>query len=283
MGDTSSSRGGGRTEQGVPSSSVVYPVFEECLPEPLTRTGKYSVRFARTPEELVSVQTLRFEVFNLELGEGLEESFRTGRDEDRFDPVCHHLMVIHDESRKVVGTYRLQTNAMAAAAGGFYSVTEFALEGFPNEVIESAVEVGRACVAKEHRSRHVLFLLWRGLAAYMDKNKKRFLFGCCSLTSQDPVEGKRVMDHLVSQGQVHERFSVRPQPDWECYDEDRPPEVPASEEQVHLPQLFRIYLRYGAKVCGPPAIDRFFKTIDYLVVLDTDDLDPGAREMFFKK
>ena len=63
----------------------------------------------------------------------------------------------------------------------------------------------------------------------------------------------------------------------------RPPEVPASEEKVELPQLFRIYLRYGAKVCGPPAIDRFFKTIDYLVVLDTAVLDSETREMFFKK
>lgn len=283
MEDTSRFQEGVRPAQGSPSSSPAYPVFEECLPEPLTRTGKYTVRFARTPEELVSIQTLRFSVFNLELGEGLEESFRTGRDEDRFDPVCHHLMVIHNESQQVVGTYRLQTNAMAEALGGFYSVEEFALEGLPGDVIESAVEVGRACVAREHRNRHVLFLLWRGLAAYMDKNKKRFLFGCCSLTSQDPVEGKRVMDHLISQGLVHETFTVSPQPDWKCYDEARPPEVPASDEKVSLPQLFRIYLRYGARVCGPPAIDRLFKTIDYLIVLDTADLDPDTRKMFFNK
>jgi putative hemolysin len=172
---------------------------------------------------------------------------------------------------------------MAETLGGFYSVDEFDLDGFPGGVIENAVEVGRACVAREHRNRQVLFLLWRGLAAYIDKNKKRFLFGCCSLTSQDVVEGKRVMDHLVSQGHVHQSFTVRPQPGWECYDERRPPEVPASEKKVDLPQLFRIYLRYGARVCGPPAIDRFFKTIDYLVVLDTAELDSETREMFFRK
>jgi len=54
-------------------------------------------------------------------------------------------------------------------------------------------------------------------------------------------------------------------------------------EKDDLPQLFRIYLRYGAKVCGPPAIDRFFKTIDYLVVLDVDELDPDTHATFFKK
>jgi len=281
MGDTSRSGGRSRPAEGDRPSSLIYPVFEECLPEPLQRTGRYTVRFARSPEELAAIQKLRFEVFNLELGEGLEESFRTGRDEDRFDPVCHHLMVIHDESRRIVGTYRVQTNGMAEALGGFYSIDEFALEGLPADVIDNAVEVGRACVAREYRNRQVLFLLWRGLAAYMEQNRKRYLFGCCSLTSQDPVEGKRVMDHLVGTGHVHPRFTVRPQPGWECYDEALPPEVPASEEKVQLPQLFRIYLRYGARVCGPPAIDRFFKTIDYLVVLDTADLDSETREMFF--
>ena len=178
----------------------------------MTRTGKYTVRYARSAEELRAIQRLRFEVFNLELGEGLEESFRTGHDEDRFDPVCHHLMVIHNESGEVVGTYRVQTSAMAEAPGGFYSVDEFALDSFPHGVIENAVEVGRACVAREHRNRHVLFLLWRGLAAYIERNRKRYLFGCCSLTSQDPVEGRRVMEHLVREGHVDESFTVLPQP-----------------------------------------------------------------------
>jgi putative hemolysin len=265
------------------SAPLAYPVFAECLPEQLTRTGKYTVRFARTPDELEAIQKLRFEVFNLELGEGLEESYQTGRDEDRFDPVCHHLMVIHNETNRIVGTYRMQTSAMAQAYGGFYSVDEFALDGMPGDIIDNAVEVGRACVAREHRNRQVLFLLWRGLAAYVDLNKKRYLFGCCSLTSQDPVEGRRVMDYLEREGNTHPGLEVKPQPDWQCYDLDCPPEPPPSDEKVDLPQLFRIYLRYGAKVCGPPAIDRFFKTIDYLVVLDVEELDPEAHATFFRK
>ena len=48
-----------------------------------------------------------------------------------------------------------------------------------------------------------------------------------------------------------------------------------------VPPLFRTYLRYGAKVCGPPAIDRDFKTIDYLVALDVDALSRGSFKLFF--
>jgi putative hemolysin len=49
------------------------------------REERYSVRFAQTHEELSAALKLRFEIFNLELREGLDESFQTGRDEDEFD------------------------------------------------------------------------------------------------------------------------------------------------------------------------------------------------------
>jgi putative hemolysin len=229
--------------------------------------------------QLEAVQRLRFEVFNLELGEGLEESFETGLDRDHFDPVCHHLMIVDVREDKVVGTYRIQTHEMASDYGGFYSANEFDLEGLPAEVRSEAIEIGRASVSLEHRNQKVLFLLWRGLAAYMSKNDKRFLFGCCSLTSQDPVDGKRVMDFLQENGHCHPHFNVQPQPDWRCYEAGYDPGPP--DEKVKLPKLFRTYMRYGAKVCGPPAIDRFFKTIDYLVLLDTDELDRTTRTLFF--
>lgn len=258
---------------------VSYPVLPECLPRPLTRTGKYSVRFARTAEELDEVLRLRFEVFNVELGEGLDESWRTGRDVDPFDAVCHHLMVVEETSGRLVGTYRMQTAEMAARHNGFYTADEFDLRTLPDEVLERTVEVGRASVARDFRNRSMLFLLWRGLAAYMILNEKRYLFGCCSLTSQDPAEGQRVMDHLTRNDQIHPRFRVRPQPGWECYPDSFDPERIGGP--VRIPRLFGTYLRIGGKVCGPPAIDRRFKTIDYLVLLDIEALDEATRHMFF--
>ena len=61
-----------------------YPVFTGSLPTEAIDDGKYEVRFARTQAELEAVQRLRFEIFNLELGEGLDESHSTGMDVDRF-------------------------------------------------------------------------------------------------------------------------------------------------------------------------------------------------------
>ncbi|HAY37403.1 MAG TPA: hypothetical protein DCY57_10620 [Bacteroidetes bacterium] len=38
------------------------------------------------------------------------------------------------------------------------------------------------------------------------------------------------------------------------------------------PRLMRAYLSLGALICSPPAIDRKFKTIDFLTVFDTRTL-----------
>lgn len=120
----------------------------------------------------------------------------------------------------MIGTYRMQTYEMAAAANGFYSAAEFDLTRLPEEIIKNSVEVGRACIAEAHRNGRVLFLLWRGLAVYMMLTKKRYLFGCCSLTSQNPQEGKQVMDYLQANGHVHPDLQVLPQSDFVCYQDD---------------------------------------------------------------
>jgi putative hemolysin len=257
---------------------AVYPVFLDGIPTREIQEGHYVVRFARKREELDAVLKLRFEVFNLELGEGLESSFRSSRDLDEFDDVCHHLIVEDTKSSRIVGTYRTQTAEMAAEARGFYSATEFELSQFPAGVLENSVELGRACVASDHRNAQVLFLLWKGLAAYVAHNQKRYLFGCCSLTSQDQNEGLRVMELLEHDGCLHPSFSVFPRPGLEC---TRDSIARDPNQTVSIPRLFRIYMHYGAKAVGPPAIDRQFKTIDFLVLFDVFEMDPQTRRTFF--
>ena len=51
-------------------------------------------------------------------------------------------------------------------------------------------------------------------------------------------------------------------------------------EPVTIPKLLRAYLTLGAKICGPPALDRQFKTIDFLTLLDLETLHPLARQRF---
>ena len=256
-------------------SPAVYPPSGELLPSDVLCEGRYEARFARSEQELDELLKLRFEIFNLELGEGLESSLATGLDRDEFDAVCHHLIVVERATDRIIGTYRLQTSCMAAGQIGFYSDAEFDLSGLPPKVIEDSVELGRACIALEHRNTQVLFLLWKGLARYVASTGKRYLFGCCSLTSQDQAEGWAVMELLRKRGQVHPRLETVPRPDYVCLRQGR------YQGQVKIPKLFRIYLRHGALVCGPPAIDRRFKTIDFLVIFDVAAMDERRFRTFF--
>ena len=257
---------------------LAHSVFAASRPQKEISEGRYVARFARTREELYAALKLRFEVFNLELGEGLQASFLTGRDMDEFDEQCHHLIVVDTENQdRVVGTYRMQTGEMARGGSGFYSNVEFDLSKLPSEVLSDSIELGRACVAQDHRNTAVLFLLWRGLAAYLMHNRKRYLFGCCSLTSQDPLDGLGVMRLLERNGQIDPSFNVTTQPGFECVAEDDA----AFDTQVRLPKLFQIYMRYGARVCSRPALDRQFKTVDFLVLFDVKAIDEQSRKVFF--
>jgi putative hemolysin len=273
-----SRRPGADTEFATRELDVPYPSFPELLPGGDVTAGRYTVRFARSVEDLDQIERLRFQVFNLELGEGLDSAFATGRDHDEHDPHFHHLLIACGNSGEIVGTYRLQTSEMAERHRGFYSAGEFDLSGLPREFLANSVEVGRACVARGHRNGRVLNLLWRGLALYLSRNQKRHIFGCCSLTSQDAAVGQATMDLLIRQGHVHPTLLAPPLPGLGCAGAG----AIQAAATVHIPPLFQSYLNLGAKIFGPPAIDRHFKTIDFLVALDVGTLDEHSYRFFFR-
>jgi len=247
-------------------------------------------RLAQSAEEVRRAQRLRFEVFNLELNEGLVESHFTGLDVDSFDEFCDHLVVEELGTGTIVGTYRLQTGQLAAANLGYYSEREFDFAPYERFRFEM-IELGRACVHAEHRNFNLLHLLWRGLAVYATERKARYLIGCSSLTSQDPADGVRAYRQLRSH---LAESALRTQP--------RPEFVVAGGADAGLGQravthgpgspipatanassgLLRAYLAIGARICGPPAMDMEFGTIDFLTLLDLHKLPAIVRAHFFR-
>ena len=238
-----------------------------ALPQPQTlpqanaaARPNYQLRLARSAADLLAAQALRFEVFNLELDEGLALSWDTGLDADPFDAVCEHLIVEDSRQGAVIGSYRLQTGARAAAALGYYSEREF--DFGPFEAMRGQIlELGRACIHREHRSFAVLNLLWKGIGSYAQSQGARYLLGCSSLTAQDPAVGAaawlQLQRHLAPAA-----WRTRPMPAFAC-DLAQPASPPP-----RIPRLLSAYLALGAAICAPPAIDREFRTIDFLTLLD---------------
>jgi len=233
----------------------------------------YAVRLARDAADVRAAQALRFAVFNLELNEGLESSLATQLDEDPFDAICDHLLVEHTATQEIVGTYRLQTGNTAKANLGYYSEQEFDFSVFES-MRDGIVELGRACVHQQHRNLIVLGLLWKGIADYARDRGGRYLCGCSSITSQDPGVGASAFAELSKQHLAPVEWLTKPLPDYHCPMEQLAAEMPK------IPKLLRAYLSLGAKVCGPPALDRHFKTIDFLTLMDLDNLTPATRARF---
>lgn len=240
----------------------------------VSNSASYRIRLAQSAAEIRAAQALRFQVFNVELNEGLAESVATGLDADPFDEVCDHLIVEFGPERTIVGTYRLQTGKNAAAKLGYYSAQEF--DFAPLEPIRSEmIELGRACVDIQHRNLVVLGLLWKGIADYAAERGARYLCGCSSLTSQDPAVGASAYADLCRKHLVAPEWRTRPLPAYDC------PLDHLAETAPKIPKLLRAYLSLGAKICGPPALDRNFKTIDFLTFLDLASLSLATRARFF--
>src|ERR1039457_7717211 len=253
--------------------ALVVKVSKESVRLLVSAPTQYAVRLACSPEEIHAAQELRFQVFNLELNEGLAQSYVTGRDADPYDAVCDHLIVEHVPTHEIVGTYRLQMGARAAKNLGYYCEQEFFLEVF-EPYRKQIVELGRACVHRQHRNLVVLGLLWKGIADYARERGGRYLIGCSSLTSQDPAVGASAYSELCRKYLASASWRTRPLAEYDC------PLNHLAEEPVKIPKLLRAYLSVGAKICGPPALDRSFKTIDFLTLLDLESLPPLVRQRF---
>jgi putative hemolysin len=236
--------------------------------------GRYEARLASGTAEIESALRLRHSVFNVELADATDAN---ELEQDAFDLVCRHLIVVDRTTGETVGTYRLNSYETAGSADGFYSFSEFSIEDLPQDVLKHGVEVGRACIAAEHRNTKVLYLLWKGLARFLQLAKKRFLFGCCSIFSRDPLVGERAFHQLAKAGHFHDRLRVEPRRNALYLG----PVSEIEREPVELPSLFNMYLRIGSKVCGPPIIDEDFGTIDFFVVFDRDEMTEKCRKTFF--
>lgn len=252
-------------------------------PTVLLRTDALEVKLATTLAELDAAQRLRFEVFNLELQEGLLASYERGYDTDAYDAYCDHLIVKDLTIRKVVGTYRLLRQTVAERHIGFYSENEFdltKLKKLPGELLE----LGRSCVAHSHRTAHVISRLWNAIIEYARQRDIGYLFGCGSLHQAELSEVLPVYAYLRDHYLAPEAYRVQPIPACRMsIDESAPVPYEARAMSRQLSPVMKGYLRAGAMICSPPAYDAEFGTADVLVLLEMEKLAARYRNHYAER
>lgn len=118
-------------------------------------------------------------------------------------------------------------------------------------------------------------MLWKGIAKYAVSCAAHSLVGCSSVTSQDENEGVALYEALREKYLVEPHLRTEPKPGHECFS------IVKTINPPQPPLLFRAYLDISARLCGPPAIDREFKTIDFLTLLDLQRIPDRVRARFF--
>lgn len=255
------------------------------LPVILGRLGSLELRLATTRKEIRRAQKLRYKVFYEEMGATPSAAQQlTRRDKDVFDRVCDHLLV-YDMSHlsgplgrrkpKVVGTYRLLRQDVAARNFGFYSAQEFDIAPLmARHPGLRFLELGRSCVLKPYRTKKTVELLWQGIWAYVLHHRMDVMFGCASLEGVDPIAIREELaflhEHASATGEWH--AAARPERSVPM-DLIPPTKLDRRRALTALPPLVKGYLRLGCRIGEGAVIDPQFGTTDVLIILPVADID----------
>lgn len=236
-------------------------------------SNRYTIKIADTDKYVESALKLRYEVFK----EELERNFRFEgeKDKDEYDDQSHHLIVVENDTDTVVGTYRLQTYEQAMQGNGFVSGKRFHLEQLSDDILKNAVEVGRACIRKEHRSGRVLFMLWKGFANYLTFYNKRYLFGYAALESNNPNVALNTFENLKERGFIHPKYQIEPKDDYKIRIRRN------GVDEVDIPPLFQNYLDVGCTICSQPSFDKNIELAHFIILLDIETISDRTRKLFF--
>jgi putative hemolysin len=262
--------------------TVTLPVQETPREDVFGRTPTLEVRLARSDEDLYAAQTLRFEVFYQEMGaRAANNTCLAGRDADRFDDLCDHLIVtdnsLDDGRVHVIGTYRLLRHEVALVNGGFYTGQEFDIEPLLARVPKETrfLEMGRSCVHPAYRNRPTIELLWRGILGVADRAGANVLFGSASFPGTDPDAFAVPFSFLHHNALAPEPWRVRPHENVRIETNRlEPGSYDDKAAFMALPPLVKGYIRAGAWFSDGAYIDHDFDTTDVMLILPRAQISP---------
>jgi L-ornithine Nalpha-acyltransferase len=253
--------------------------------------GTLQVRLARSTADIRSAQRLRYDVFYREMSATASVATQfSQRDQDPYDAICDHLLVTDSEAApaasggwssgrkaRVVGTYRVLRQDIAARSIGFYTQSEYDLAPLiaARSQTHRFMELGRSCVLKPYRNKRTVELLWHGLWTYIREHKVDVMIGCASFEGIDPDEHAMALSFLYHHALAPPEWRVSAHAGLHVPMDRLPRErIDPKAALKALPPLIKGYLRLGAFVGDGAVIDRQFGTTDVLICLPVEKIEP---------
>ncbi len=246
------------------------------------RIGQLEVQLARKKSEIRRAQRLRYKVFYEEMSATPGAlAMLSRRDEDTYDPIFDHLLVVDrgDSAKQgrwrrsqVVGTYRVLRQDVAELHDGFYTQGEYDIAPLIRAKPDySFIELGRSCVLKPYRNRRTLELLWQGVWSYVREHSGDVMIGCASFPGTDPTAHALALSFLHHNSLAPEDWRVRAHDHLRVDMNMMPREAVDTRAALKaLPPLIKGYLRVGAFVGDGAVIDHQFGTTDVFVVMPVE-------------
>jgi putative hemolysin len=256
----------------------------------------YCARAERIPCILDEIGRLRELTFRA-AGEGSGKPC----DLDEFDAHYLHLFLWDGAAARVAGAYRLGLVDEILASRGKRGLYTHSLFTYPTRLLTAlgpAIELGRSFVRIEYqRDFAPLFLLWRGIARFVERSPKyAVLFGAVSISAAYSAASRRLMVEYLTAHCADERFAsqVRPR---SPYGEGLTSEeaVPQSleelarlvaqieEDRKGVPVLLRQYLRLGGRLLGFTVDSGFGNTLDGLIMVDLRQIERAVLARYMGK
>jgi len=255
---------------------------------PVSSKLSFDIYWAQSEDDIRAAQRLRYRVFSRDMRARLTPPLGTppGLDADAFDPFCEHLLVRAPGAEPgvrgpLLGTCRVLPPAAARRACGLYVDTEFDLQ--PLQLLrKQTLELGRSCVHPAWRTGTVIMALWRELGQYMLRQNLHTMIGCASIPLTDGGHSARMLWQCLQHTHLAPLpWRVQPRTALPLDAADGAPAAQAEGGQkIDIPPLLKGYLRCGARLLGPPALDVAFNTADLPMVLCLDGLAPRYRKHF---
>lgn len=284
-----------RALRGLKARKIV-PLPRHVRPKIYGRIGNLEVRLARGRADVKLAQSLRYQVFFEEMSAKPTRLARfRGRDEDVYDAVCDHLLVVdldrtakasrhgRKSSPKVVGTYRVLRQDVAERTLGFYTAREYDIAPLVDARSPGYrfMELGRSCVLAPYRGKRSVELLWHGLWTYVREHKIDVMIGCASFEGTDPKAHAMALSFLHHNALAPDGWRCSAHPglgvSMNMIDKSK---LDAKAALKAIPPLIKGYLRLGAYVGDGAVIDHQFGTTDVLIILPVEKIDPRYFEHY---
>jgi len=227
-----------------------------------------------------------------EVGEGTNNSI----DLDKFDSYYHHLFLWDNQSKEVVGAYRMGLGSHIFAnhgIDGFYLQDLFGFEPELFGMMEKSIEMGRAYIMGHYQQKPMpLFLLWKGIVhTTLRFPEHKFLIGGVSISNQFSNFSKSLMIEFMKSHYWDPYVAqyIRPKKEFKVQLKDADKEFVFDETQadlnkfdrlieevepgsLRLPVLIKKYIKQNAKVVAFNVDPLFNNSVDGLMYIKISDL-----------